>query len=76
MKDAFIEQHERDGLGIGLPIRAHENAELVENVDEQPRARAVHADDDDRACALQLSVHVRGVAQPTIQNASVSRGNS
>ncbi len=53
MEDAFVDQHERDRLGIGLPIRPHEDAELVEDVDEEPRARAVHADDDDRACLLQ-----------------------
>ena len=76
MKDLFIDQHEGDGLGIRLPVRAHEHAEPVEDLDEQPRARAVHADDDDRACLSQPCVHVRGARQEIIQNASVNRGNS
>jgi hypothetical protein len=75
MQDAFVDQHEGDGLGIGLPIRAHEDAELVEDLDEQPRARAVHADDDERARLSQPCVHQHG-GQATSQNASVKRGNS
>ena len=76
MKNSFIDQHERDRLGIRLPIRSHEHAELVEDLDEQPRARAMHADDYQRACLSQPCVHVRDARQETIQNASVKRGNS
>ena len=57
MKNSFVDQHERDRLGIRLPIRAHEDAELVEDLDEEPRARAMHADDDYRACLSQPWVH-------------------
>jgi hypothetical protein len=49
MENPFVDQHERDRLGICLPIRSHEHAESVEDLDEQARARAVHADDDYRA---------------------------
>ncbi len=76
MQNLFVDQHEGDRLGIGLPVRSHEHAELVEHLDEQPRPRAVHADDDKRACLAQQWIHVPRARQQTIQNASVRRGNS
>ena len=63
MQDSFVDQHERDRLGIRLDVRSHEHAELVEDVDEQPRAGAMHADDDERACLSQPWVHVRDARQ-------------
>src|SRR6478752_2380939 len=76
VKYFFVDSYERGGLGVRLPIRAHEHAELVEDLDEHPRARAMHADDDDRACLSQLWIHQRDARQVIIQNASVKRGNS
>jgi hypothetical protein len=49
MQDLFVDPHERDRLGITLPIRSHKNAEPVEDVDEKSSARSVHADDHYRA---------------------------
>src|SRR4029079_3691664 len=48
VKNFFVDQHERDGLEIRLEIRAHEYAQLVEDLDEHTRPGTVHADDDDR----------------------------
>ena len=57
MQDSLVDQHERDRFGVALLIGAHEDAEPLENLRGQPRARAVHADHDDRACLSQPFIH-------------------